>query len=231
MKKGWIVLAILAVSSAVCAQNETSFGREDLLAVFQKYNPAVLEKAAQDEQYAAVLQQLLAAYQGPRTQSEQYEMIALAKNFDNSLALHIIGQNYLEQWTLQQMSGQALPSWKEDMTAALTPAMQAALDNTLFVRKLQIKDYKEQLKQLRRNAELTAEQKKEQQAQIKEQIRQVKQEMQALKADRNKTVRSAVEDYTEQLRSDYLVAQALELKAQQSDSHDVKANHKKPVAK
>lgn len=231
MRKGWLALAVLAFSSAVCAQNQTTLGKEDLLTAFEQYNPVALEKAAQDEQYAAILEELISAYEEPRTETSQYEMIALAKNFEQSIALHLIGQNYLQQFTLQQMSGQVLPAWRENMFADLTPVMQQVLDNTLFVRNLQIKEYKEQIKQLSRDKSLFAVQKKQQQDQLKEQIRQVKQEIKGLKANRNKTIRAALEDYTDQILSDYEAAQFLQARAEESNAYDVKANHKKPVAK
>ena len=231
MKKGWLALAVLAVSSAVCAQNQATLGKEDLLTAFERYNPAALEKAAQDEQYAAILEELVSAYQEPRTEISQYEMIALAKNFEPSIVLHVIGQNYLNQLTLQQMSGQILPAWQKNMFADLTPAMEQILDNTLFVRKLQIKDYKEQIKQLRADKSLSAGQKKQQQDQLKEKIRQVKKEIQGLKANRNKTIHAALENYAEQILSDYQSAEFKQARAEESSTYDVKANHKKPVAK
>lgn len=40
MKKGLLLLAALAVSSALCAQENQNLGREDVMAAFKEYNPA-----------------------------------------------------------------------------------------------------------------------------------------------------------------------------------------------
>ncbi len=230
VKKSFLALAVLAVSSAVCAQGQADLGREEMLAVFQEYNPAALDKAGQNEVYADILNQLTAAYTASRTAENYYDLVALVKNFDNSIALHIIGQSYLKQITLQEMSGQEFPSLEQDTLETLKPVMRRILDNTVSVRKLQIADYKKQLKQISRNGELSAQQKAQQKAQVKEQIRLLKQEIHELKHHTNRYIEETAKGYLVQVKEQQAASQAQALEAAQSASHDVKANHKKPVA-
>ena len=230
MKKSLWALALLAVSSAVCAQNQTQLGKEDLLSAFAQYNPAALEKAAQDSSYNEVLQQLIASYAVPRTVAHSYELIGLVKNFDYSVRLQALEKKYKQELTLQDMSGQALPAWEKNALGELTPVMQGIYQNSLWVRKQELKDYKKQLKQVRRDTQLSVEQRTQEQSKLQEQIKQLKQEIRNFKRQPKQTVAEAARYYLTQIQAGYIAGQKSALAAEQSVSHDIKANHKKPVA-
>ena len=129
MKKGLLLLAALAVSSALCAQENQNLGREDVLAAFKEYNPAALEKAARNPAYNDLLNKVAAAYSAPDTDERQNEMIALVKNFDNSVRLQAAREEYFNGRTLQAVSGEEL--------AALDARVQAELQEGQ-IRKLNI---------------------------------------------------------------------------------------------
>ena len=116
MKKGICLLAMLAVSSALYAQEKDLLGKEDLLAAFQQYNPLVLQKAAVHTGYAAILNELLTSYSAAKNQQNELELIALVKNFDNSIALQLLSEQYFQKRTLETMTGTALQSLQEDDT-------------------------------------------------------------------------------------------------------------------
>ena len=92
MKKSFSVLAALMFFSA--ALYGANYSREDVLALVAQYNPAILEKASADEGYNAILQGLASAYTAEKTDENFIELVALIRNFDNSLSLAAAANRY-----------------------------------------------------------------------------------------------------------------------------------------
>ncbi len=239
MKKSLLFLAALAVSSALCAQENQNFGREDVLAAFKEYNPAALEKAAQNPAYNDLLNKVANAYSSPRTDANQNEMIAMVKNFDNSIRLQAAREEYFNGRTLQVMSGEEINALDQRVTSQLVDVVQSVFDNTLEVKDIQIDRYKEQIKAVKKDVSLSKEQKKSAEADLKARIKTVKAEIKALKKNSKQKIQDTALVYFSEIRSDYSdwqqaqlqQAQAKELQALQTAAHDVKAGNKKPVAK
>ena len=239
MKKSLLFLAALAVSSALCAQENQNFGREDVLAAFKEYNPAALEKAAQNPAYNDLLNKVAAAYSAPRTDANQNELIAMVKNFDNSIRLQAAREDYFNGRMLQVMSGEEINALDQRVTSQLVEVVQGVFDNTLEVKNIQIKRYKDQLKAVKKDDALSKEQKKSAEADLKARIKTVKAEIKALKKNSKQKIQDTASVYFSEIRSDYSdwqeaqlqQARAKELQALQTAAHDVKANNKKPVAK
>ncbi len=239
MKKSLLFLAALAVSSALCAQENQNFGREDVLAAFKEYNPAALEKAAQNPAYNDLLNKVAAAYSAPRTDANQNELIAMVKNFDNSIRLQAAREEYFNGRTLQVMSGEEINALDQRVTSQLVEVVQGVFDNTLEVKNIQIKRYKDQLKAVKKDDALSKEQKKSAEADLKARIKTVKAEIKALKKNSKQKIQDTASVYFSEIRSDYSdwqeaqlqQARAKELQALQTAAHDVKADNKKPVAK
>ncbi len=239
MKKSLLFLAALAVSSALCAQENQNFGREDVLAAFKEYNPAALEKAAQNPAYNDLLNKVAAAYSAPRTDANQNELIAMVKNFDNSIRLQAAREEYFNGRTLQVMSGEEINALDQRVTSQLVEVVQGVFDNTLEVKNIQIKRYKDQLKAVKKDDALSKEQKKSAEADLKARIKTVKAEIKALKKNSQQKIQDTASVYFSEIRSDYSdwqeaqlqQARAKELQALQTAAHDVKADNKKPVAK
>ena len=85
MKRGILLVATFSICSALYAQGTLT--REEAREVFAAYNPALLQKAAQDEQLNQLLDQLLRQFtsQHPAdTLENRHTLIALARNFENS---------------------------------------------------------------------------------------------------------------------------------------------------
>jgi len=230
MKKnlGWLLLLAAPV---VFAQQTAVLDGQALQEAFEKYNPQALEKAAQDPFYHKIFTQLTSQYTAEKNDANEMELIALVKNFDNSVDLHLLGQYYKQQMDLQAATGTPLPALQEQVTQAVQERLQNAYDNTLFVKKIQIARYKEQIKQVRKNELLTADEKKAQINALKQQIKQVKEDVRSLKKNAKQKIKESAEAYVMQLKADYEAALDQAAQAAQSASHDVKANHKKPVAK
>ena len=88
MRRSLFILAALALTPAVYAQGDaTPFTREQVLEIFSQYNPSVLEQASQNEDYNTVLDSFLDAYESSNTPMARTELIAVARNFDNSIRI------------------------------------------------------------------------------------------------------------------------------------------------
>lgn len=239
MKKGLLLLAALAVSSALCAQENQNLGREDVLAAFKEYNPAALEKAARNPAYNDLLNKVAAAYAAPDTDERQNEMIALVKNFDNSVRLQAAREEYFNGRTLQAVSGEELAALDARVQAELQEVVKSVFDNTLEVREIQIDRYQEQIKAVKKDDSLSKEQKKASVAELKDKIKAVKTEIKTLKKNSKQKIQDTAAVYFADIRSEYtrrqdierLRAKAQELQASQTAARDVKADNKKPVAK
>ena len=158
MRRSLFILATLAMSSALYAQADAGhYNREKVLDIFSQYNPAVLENARQNADYNAVLEGLLASYNAPETEENRYELIALARNFDNSIRLKALAVNYEEAVLLSQMSGLDLSSAVLHFRRELTPVFQNIWAVTVQLREYQIDEYEAQLKELRKNKTLSKE--------------------------------------------------------------------------
>jgi len=231
MKKNiWLLIPFL-LTTALYAQEETSFGKEDLLAAFEQYNPSVLERAAANSNYGQVLYELTNAYHAARNEQQRYEMIALVKNFDNSLLLYMLRQAYFQRRSLQEVSGLALEqSTREQVLASLRAVLQDIFKQTLAVKNIQLQDYKQQLKQIRKDTTLTAQEKQARRETVSEKIKQVKQEIRTLKKDSKQKIAATAEAYLAEMDNAYESFQQEQFRAEQSAAHDIKANHKKPVA-
>lgn len=239
MKKGLLLLAALAVSSALCAQENQNLGREDVLAAFKEYNPAALEKAARNPAYNDLLNKVAAAYAAPDTDERQNEMIALVKNFDNSVRLQAAREEYFNGRTLQAVSGEELAALDARVQAELQEVVESVFDNTLEVREIQIDRYQDQIKAVKKDDSLSKEQKKASVAELKDKIKAVKTEIKTLKKNSKQKIQDTAAVYFADIRSEYtrrqdierLRAKAQELQASQTAARDVKADNKKPVAK
>lgn len=239
MKKSLLLLAALAVSSALCAQENQSLGREDVLAAFKEYNPAALEKASKNPAYGGLLDKLAGAYSAPRTEANQNELIALVKNFDNSIRLQAAREEYFNGRTLQAVTGTELKALDERVSEEILSVVRSIFENTVEVKEDQIKRYKKQIKTVKKDAFLSKDQKDRQVAALKAQIKAVKAEIKTLKKDSKQKMQDTALAYFADIRSDFeakqdaalRAAQEKDLRSAQTDTRSVKAKNKKPVAK
>ncbi len=241
MRRSLFILATLAMSSALYAQADAGhYNREKVLDIFSQYNPAVLENARQNADYNAVLEGLLASYNAPETEENRYELIALARNFDNSIRLKALAVNYEEAVLFSQMSGLDLSSAVLHFRRELTPVFQNIWAVTVQLREYQIDEYEAQLKELRKNKTLSKETRQAREAVLKEKIKALKTEIKSLKKDAGAQILSAVDVYVAE--TDRSIAEKLEAErarmqeasskqVSQTKNLQVKTKNKKPVAK
>lgn len=239
MKRCLLLLAVLAAASSLYAQDSQKYTQEEVLAVFAQYNPAVLEKAKTNEQYNDILQKLAASYQKDKTADSQTELIALAKNFDNSLRLFIIAKTYENGLALQQASNIDLAALETTTQDDLLAVFEDIYENTLAIHEEEIKLCKARIKALKKDKSLTKEDRKAQIAKENDRIKALKTEIKQLKKDSKEKVRSASELYFADLKDEVSsktvsvtkAAQEEAQKAKSTKNLQVKTKNKKPVGK
>lgn len=240
MRRSLFILASLVLSSALYAQADSArFTREQVLDIFSQYNPSVLERAQADAEYNAVLEAFLASYEAAPTDVNRFELIAVARNFDNSIRLQALADVYRQAMLTARLTGQdaSVPTrlFREDLTDVIGRVWAV----TVQLRKYQLQEAKKRLKSVRADQTLSPEERSAQAQTVREEIRALKAEIKTLTKDSGKFIQSAVDSYARQAEES--VAQEMNavlnaakdsaLQASETKNLQVKSNHKKPVAK
>ena len=136
MKRGLFLVATVTLSSALYAQN--TFTREDAHEVFARYNPALLEKAAQDENLNRFVEDVLAQYAAqnlPDTLETRYTLAALVRNFENSLTVNAALDQYKSALIYSQQGTNVQDAAREHARQIL-----AATDPRIWAVSVQVKE-------------------------------------------------------------------------------------------
>lgn len=236
MKRGLFLIASIALSSALYAQTEPALlSREQVLDLFAQYNPSVLEKAKTDTNYQAILEAFVRSYRLPDTLNNQATVIAGIRNFENSLRLQALTQNYKKSMTLAKMSGQAEQGVRDAYRQELKEVMTDIWVVSVQVRQWQLDQLKQQLR-AHNKEKGTAEDKQA----LQTQVQSLKSEIAALKKQAGETILANTDAYLSQVDvqlGNDLYSRQLSAARKQNDSAlqapnlHIKTNHKKPVAK
>ena len=230
MRNKALLLLAMVFTTALHAQEASLLNKDDLLIAFQLYNPSVLEKATKEEGYRTVLQQLVSSYTAVRNEQNELELIALVKNFDNSVLLQYTRQQYLNSRRLQDMTSISLENLNAQTKKDLTEIFTSIYKNTLEIKKIQIKQYRQIIKEIKKDNTLSVQQKQQEIAFLKDKISQVKQEMRLLKMNAKASISATANAYLTQLQNEYKRANAYESQATQATSPDIKSNPQKTAA-
>ena len=238
MRRSLFLLATLAMSSALYAQPDAStYNREKVLDIFAQYNPAVLENAKKNADYNAILEDLAASYQAPDTEDARFELISVARNFDNSIRLHTLAEQYEEALFLSAVNGVDASATDKYFNRQVADVLGRVWAVTVNLREEQVKEYKKQLAQVKKDK--TADRTAKSNA-LKAKIKAVKAELKALKKDPGSQISTAAQAFGQQVqtrvqaRLSALAASAEKdatMQTEQTPNLQVKTNHKKPVAK
>lgn len=236
MRRSLFILASLALSSALYAQAEPApFSREQVLEIFSQYNPSVLEQAQADADYNSILESFLASYESSRTPMGRYELIAVARNFDNSIRLQALTDVYKQTATASSVMGGPSAAAEQLFRKDLTDVVGRIWAVTVQLRSFQLKEAKARLKSVRADKMLSKEVRTLQADQIKAEIRALKAEIKSLQKHRGEIIQSAVDAYVlqtqKQASQGLLRAARSSLDTAEAENLQVKSNHKKPVAK
>lgn len=151
MRRSLFLLATLAMSSALYAQQDANgYNREKVLDIFAQYNPVVLENAKNNADYNAVLENLAVSYQAPDTEEARFELISVARNFDNSIRLHMLSEQYEETLFLSAVNGVDSAATDKYFTRQVSDVLARVWAVTVNLREEQAKEYKRQLSQVKR---------------------------------------------------------------------------------
>lgn len=241
MRRSLFILATLAMSSALYGQTDSGYyTREKVLELFAQYNPSVLEKATQNADYEAILEGFLSSYQGEENDQNRYELIAVARNFDNSIRLKGLTLQYEEATIFAQMSGNSSDSARLRFRKELLPVFQSIWAVTVQLRAYEIEELTKQLKKIQKDKSLSEDQRQARLADLKEKITVLKQEQKRLQKDPGEQILSAMDVYIAQADRN-ITAQLEALRAGQAqeaaqevlqtDNLQIKTKNKKPVAK
>lgn len=242
MRRSLLILATLALSSALYAQTgEEPYTREKVLEIFSQYNPSVLENAQQNEDYNAILESFLASYNSPQTPQNRYELIAVARNFDNSIRLKSASLEYEEALIFAQMSGMDPAPAVLRFRKQLLPIFQQIWAVTIQLRDYEISELKQARKVLRKNRDLSKEARAQQDRALKDKITALERANKELQKNAGEQILSAIE--AQVLAANQALVARLEAALAQQQAQDavqqalqtsnlqVKTKNKKPVAK
>lgn len=226
MNKNLLFSVLLFMSCTLSAQEVVKMGKEDVWNAFKQYNPSALQKASLNQQYGDLLYKLSLAYSAPKTEENEVELIALVKNFDNSIILQSIKEEYESARTLQLVSGADLNALEEKTQKRLLNLVKSIYKNTLEVKEIQIDRYKQDLKAVKKNKNISSEQKNTFSQEIEKKVNQVKKEINVLKKNRKQKIQDSARVYFVDIKTAYEAKQEKTLQAKPQ----VKANPKKTAA-
>ena len=241
MKRSLFILATLAMSSALYAQPKAdNYTREKVLELFAQYNPSVLENARQNEAYAAILESFLSSYAAPQTEQNRYELIAVARNFDNSIRLQQATAEYRDAFIFSHMSGAPLAPAAVRFRSQLLPLFANIWAATVELREYELQCVEEQLKAVRKNKKLSPQEREEQEKALLLRKAALKRESSALQKNPGGQIVASVDAYMAQadknLSQQQQAVQAAQAQAAgeqplQTPNLQIKTKNKKPVAK
>lgn len=235
MKRSLLLLAVCALSSAVYAQSGAEqYTREQVLEVFSNYNPVVLENAKNNENYEAVLEAFISSYDKPVTAQNRFELIAVARNFDNSLLLRLWENSYKEILSMGSYAGTNISAQKQTARQDLLLIFGRIWANSVQLREMQLQEAKEALKKTRKDKTISKSLKQEKTDFLKDEIADLKSEIKALRKNPGEQIQQITDSYMAQLEQEVAAAfssRKTEEESSQTENLQVKTNHKKPVAK
>ncbi len=235
MRRSLFILAALALTPAVYAQADNAhFTREQVLEIFSQYNPSVLEQAQENADYNAVLESFLEAYDASSAQTERAEIIAVARNFDNSIQLQVLTDAYYQAASAARLMGGNEASAEKLFREDLTDVFSRVWAVTVQLRSYQLAEAKQSLKSVRADKTLPQAERAARIKQLQTEIRALKAERKSLQKNRAEIIMSAVDSYVlqvQQAEGGLLQAARQAASASEAENLHVKSNHKKPVAK
>ena len=221
------ILVAFFFSSVLCGQEIIRLGKEDVLNAFKQYNPSALKKASLNTEYGELLNKLSLAYSVADTEENRLELIALVKNFDNSIFLQAVKMKYEKARTWQLMTGNDLKALDKSTYQNVLKLVKSIFANTIDVKKIQIDLYQQELKEIKKNKELSADQKKASTEQLENKIQTVKKEIKEFKTNKKQKIQDTARAYFSDIKSAY---ESQEAQMLQTKEPSVKSNPQKTAA-
>ncbi len=229
MKKSFGLCLVLLMACSVLSGAE--YTREEVLALFAKYNPSVLAKAATDEEYNSILQGLLTSYSVPKTDENLIELVALIRNFDVSLALEASANRYQDALLLHALNGMDLSTAKAAAHKEVLDAVTHIWAVTVQVQNMGLDLYKQRLKEIKADTSLSKEEKKAASDEVKAKIKALKLSLKNLKKYNGEQLSATADAYVAQVEQHFQARLQAALEAAEAENLAVTSKNKKPVAK
>ena len=238
MKTKSLWLAMFALTPALYAQAEAPlFSREQVLEVFARFNPTVLDNAQKNTAYKSVLDLFVDNYQREISPAAEAELIAAVRNFDTSIRLDILTKAYRNQWLYAKMTGQPVMPVRQMFEEDLSEEMAHIWAVTVQTRKYQLNQAKEKRAQLRENS--SAAHPGEEEA-LQAQVSALNAEIRTLTQAPGEYVTAAIENYVDNVDRE-LVKETFSVQRTQDEETaeqarattnlQLKSKHKKPACK
>lgn len=231
MKNGLFLLATVTLSSALYAQQPLTY--QETEDIFARYNPQLMARSAQDDNMRNLVDQVITTFvsqQPENTLENRYTLIALARNFENSLILQAATEQYQRAFLYAQLGN------PEIVGPAQENARKMLLENyaRMWAVSVQVKEdllaqYETSRKEAGRDARLTPAEQKARQARLDDTIHALRADIRQLRTNPgNQLIELTEETLTE--AADQVRDQLAALEAQSTDNLQIKTKHKKPVA-
>lgn len=218
MKRGLFLTLTVTLCSTLYAQEMLT--REEAQSIFAQYNPELLARAQENEQLDQLVQDMIASYTGqglPNTLENRYTLIALVRNFENSIALHEITRQYQQAVLYSQLGGATAESVRVAAKTDLQTIYSRIWAVSVQVKEDLLSAYKHSRKQALRAADTN-------------QAQQFERASQALSADLKKLNTQVGPQLLALVQDALSAAEQKAHQALQADNLQPKTKHKKPVA-
>lgn len=211
MRRGLFLLAMVTLSSALYAQQTLT--PEKAREIVGNFNPQLLEKASQDQNVSNLVEELISAYLAQKPADDlaaKYELAALARNFDNSLDLYRVTEEYQQALRYSYVGEDVEPAARQHAREQLRLIFSRIWAVTIQVKERLLAQYKSS--KIQNNQEA---------------ISALETDLKNLKTNVGEQIVNLVEDTLDEAKVQVLTEQTA---LQETSNLQIKTKHKKPVA-
>ncbi len=223
MRRGLVLIATLTLSSALYAQG--SLTRETARELFGAYNPTLLQEAQQDENLSQLVEEVISEYLAKKpadTLENRYTLIALARNFENSIALNQTLDEYRQALLYSQQGINVQDSARIHAQDSLN-----SIYSRIWAVSVQVKEELLSQYQQAYQTAITSDEKQSLQAAINT----VKADLRSLRTNTGEQLINLTRTTLAQAEAQAAVAQLQRADlVKESENLNIKTKHKKPVA-
>ena len=228
MKRGLFLLATVTLSSALYAQHLLT--PEQARQIIRDFNPQLFERAAQQPEVSTLMEELVSSYLAQQPADDlagRYGLIALARNFDNSLALYQVTQQYEDAVRYDQLGGTIEQAARQHAQEELRGVWARIWAVSVQTKQDLLSRYTNALAALRQDDSLPAEQKTRQVQALAQTITALQADIKNLQTDIGPQLNGLMQNTLGQARARVLAEQTA---LRENSNLQIKTKHKKPVA-
>lgn len=228
MKRGLFLLATVTLSSALYAQNVLT--AEQARKIVADFNPQLLERASQNSDVSQLVDELISSYlakQPVDNLANRYNLVALARNFDNSLALYDVTEQYQQAVRYSALGGDTEHSARQYAQTQLREIFSRIWAVSVQTKEELLAQYKSARRALKQEGTLPADQKAARLQAADQAISALNFDLKNLKTNTGEHITDLVQNTLDQARTHVLSEQT---SLRETTNLQIKTKHKKPVA-